>query len=274
MRGASCAERRASSRKPSVETSIPASGSSTCASKPAETSRSSGANRVTARSTVVERARGTRRRPCPQRSGMLTSRLALLVRAARAGIERPLVQRDEEDRVVVPDDRPACRCRGGRPSRRSPRARARARPAPSARRPRRCRRGRSPSRGRARAWWPGGRTSAKPPRRDGFDRRARGEQRGLVASSRCRACRRRATLGRRRANALDVARRVWQRSTSSSLAGPHSTYPNARAARRVARCRSGWPPVGCSVEKAGWLTSSIGDRELVEVAMPWRRPIR
>src|ERR687886_298118 len=43
-RGASAAERRASSRKPSSETCISASGSSTCASKPADTTTSSGSN--------------------------------------------------------------------------------------------------------------------------------------------------------------------------------------------------------------------------------------
>ena len=36
---------------------------------------------------------------------MFSDRLALLVRAARAGVERPLVERDEEDRRVVADDR-------------------------------------------------------------------------------------------------------------------------------------------------------------------------
>ena len=59
---------------------------------------------------------------------------------------------------------PRCRCRGGRRSRRSRRARARARPARSGRRPRCCREGRSPSPRSGSAWWPGGRTSANPPR--------------------------------------------------------------------------------------------------------------
>ena len=42
-------------------------------------------------------------RPCAERD--VERRLGLVVRAAAAGIERPLVERDEEDAVVVPEDR-------------------------------------------------------------------------------------------------------------------------------------------------------------------------
>ena len=47
---------------------------------------------------------GTPRRPSRPTSGMFSGRLALLVRAAAARVERPLVKRDEEDGVVVPED--------------------------------------------------------------------------------------------------------------------------------------------------------------------------
>ena len=98
--------------------------------------------------------------PEPGRSGMFSGRLALLVGAAGARIERPLVERDEEHVSGRPRRSPACRCRGGRPSRRSRRARApssacaqRAAIATLSKRQKpiaRC----------GSAWWPGGRTSA------------------------------------------------------------------------------------------------------------------
>ena len=126
--------------------------------------------------------------PDPAGSGMLSVVSSCSSGPPVPGIERPLVQRDEEDRVGRPGRSPACRCRGGRPSRRSRRARARARPARSARRPRRCRRGRSPSRGPASAWWPGGRTSAKPPRSTASIAAPAASSAASVASSPCRAC--------------------------------------------------------------------------------------
>ena len=65
------ARARARGSRPRV-TRMSASGSSTCASKPAETSTSSGSNRSTAGSTTARRRRGTPRRPSRPRSGTLS----------------------------------------------------------------------------------------------------------------------------------------------------------------------------------------------------------
>ena len=141
--------RRASSRNPSAVSSMSASGSSTCASKPAETSSRSGSNRVD--------------RPCdglPRREVAVVAGpggqrevdevVPLLVRAARARVERPLVERHEENRVVARDDVLRAVAVVDVPVDDRDALAGRARPAPSARRSRRCRTGRSPSPARAR----------------------------------------------------------------------------------------------------------------------------
>ena len=130
-------------------TAISASGSSTCASNPAETSTSCGSKARTAGSTSSSKAREVLRvarsggERDVERGGVARAR------ARRSRVERPLVERDEEARSRRPGRSPPCRSRGGRPSRRSRPARRRARPARGAPRRRRCRRCRSPSRGRA-----------------------------------------------------------------------------------------------------------------------------
>ncbi len=73
------------------------------------------------------RPRGTPRPPSPARRGTLTmvSCSPRLVRRARAGVERHLVRRAVHDAQGRPRRCPACRCRGGRPSRRWRRGRRR-----------------------------------------------------------------------------------------------------------------------------------------------------
>ena len=107
--------------------------------------------------------RGTRRRPTPAASGTFSVVASLVPGPAGAGIERPLVQRDEEDRVVAAEDRLRAVAVVHVPvDDRDPLDPER-RPARDAPRPRIRRTGRSPSRGRGARGGPGGRTSAKPP---------------------------------------------------------------------------------------------------------------
>ena len=49
---------------------------------------------------------------------------------------------------------------------------------------------------------------------------------------------------------------MWQRSTSSSLAGAHSTNGKRSCSTAMRPCDSGWPPVGCRRANAWWLTTS------------------
>ena len=106
VRGASAAQRRASSRKPSAVTAISASGSSACASKPAETSTSSGLERPHRRLDDARRTPSrTPRRPSPAGSGTLTTPSAFAPGPPVPGPERPLVQRDEENASVVAEER-------------------------------------------------------------------------------------------------------------------------------------------------------------------------
>ena len=183
-------------------------------------------------------------------------RLALLVRAARAGIERPLVERDEEDAVVVRERSPACRSRDGRRSRRSRRARA-----PS----RRCaaraaiatllKRQKPIARPAARGG-PGGRTSAKPsraPPRSPCRPRAAPPR----TSSRCRACRSRATSAI--VDAADRARRAPR--CGSAGAPPRSRRrPSRHGERSASSDREPLGPLrvlrpsGAAARSRGWLS--------------------
>ena len=98
------AQRDASSRKPASVTFIPASGSVLVRVEAGGDEHELGLEALDRRRDgVVERAQvllvsGARRHRHVER------RLALLLRAAGAGVERPLVQRDEEHGVVVPED--------------------------------------------------------------------------------------------------------------------------------------------------------------------------
>ena len=87
----------------------------------------------------------------------------LLVRPAGAGVERPLVQRDEEDGRVVPEDRlrPVPVVDVPVDDRDPPDARAR--PARDRAAIATLLKMQKPIAAVGSAWWPGGRTSAKPP---------------------------------------------------------------------------------------------------------------
>ena len=102
--GARPRQRRASSRNPRPVTSIEASGSSAWASKPAETISRSGSKPRTAGSTISSNARTYSSLPDPAGSGTFTVVSFPSPGRPRAGIERPLVQRDVEDARVVPED--------------------------------------------------------------------------------------------------------------------------------------------------------------------------
>jgi hypothetical protein len=102
--GARPVQRRASSRKPRPVSSIDASGSSVCASKPAETiSRSGleppnrGLHDLLERAHVLLVARS-----CGQRD--VHGGVVALAGPAGARVERPLVERHVEDARVVPED--------------------------------------------------------------------------------------------------------------------------------------------------------------------------
>ena len=60
--------------------------------------------RATAGATLRRTRAGTPRRPSRRTAGRSASSSRLLVRPAGARVERPLVQRDKEDGVVVPED--------------------------------------------------------------------------------------------------------------------------------------------------------------------------
>src|SRR4029450_5387471 len=104
-RGARLVERRASSVNPSAVTRICASGSSTWASKPADTSTSPGSNARTAGSTSSSKAGRDTASSDPAPHGELGGRPRPPPRPAGARVERPLVERDEEDAFVVAKDR-------------------------------------------------------------------------------------------------------------------------------------------------------------------------
>ena len=82
-----------------------ASGSSACASTPADTSTSSGSNARTAGSTSCSKWARYSSSPHPAGRGTLTVVSSLVPGAARTRVERPLVQRREEHRVVAAEDR-------------------------------------------------------------------------------------------------------------------------------------------------------------------------
>ena len=235
-----------------------ASGSSTCASKPAETSTSSGLelrhgrlHGVLERVEVLLVARAGGHRD-------VQGRVPLLRRPAASGIERPLVERAEEDAVVVPEDRLRAvavvdvevddrdaleaelalrRARRDRDvveqaeAHRPVGQRVVARAAGRAR----SRRGappRSPCRPRA-----------TPPR----------------SSSRCRSCRSRATAAPPSACTRSTCCGVWQRRSSSSVARRPSLQRCWCSSSTASRSgRSGWCPVGWRCASAGCVRTSIG----------------
>ena len=95
----------ASSRKPSTVTSMSDRGSSTCASKPAETISRSGSKPEIRGSTILRERRRILGVPGAARERDVEDVPARRVRATGPRVERPLVQGDEEDRVVVAHDR-------------------------------------------------------------------------------------------------------------------------------------------------------------------------
>ena len=253
-------------RRASVESSSSASGSSACASKPAETSSSSGSKAPIARLGALERlevalvagAGGERQ---------VEQRLALLVRPAGPGIERPLVQRDEEDRRVVADDRlrPVPVVDVPVEDRDPPEPELGLRPArgdrdrvEDAEAHRAVRLGVVPGRPREREA-----AAAAPPR---SPRRRRGAPPRSVVSVQIVSAS--SQPGAERMRSTSAA--VWQRRTSSSVAGRHSTNGNRSCSTSIRACDSGWPPVGCSRANAAWLTTlHVSARSAMRRASPF-----
>ena len=156
---------RARGSRPRV-TRMSASGSSTCASKPAETSTSSGSKRrerrldhalERAQVLLVARAGAHRARSASSRPGRRGRRCPARTATGAARRRAPSRRRGRSPRVPLPWWTSKSTIASAR--------RARARPAPSAPRSPTLLNRQKPIARSASAWWPGGRTSANPPRR-------------------------------------------------------------------------------------------------------------
>ena len=193
-----------------------------------------------------------------------------LVGGARVRPVRPLVQRHGQHRRVLVERWPACRCRGGRPSRSPRRGRRRARTARAATAIEPLASRQKPIGAVGQRVVPGrahrGQADAAPHglghRRDGGAGRVHG---GLAGRRPPRTCRRRA-MPSPAPNSRSAYPATCTRSRSAALAAGarRCSNPSPSPARNASTRagRSGWPSIPCAACE-GWVKTTVTRSEIV-----------